>query len=197
MVSKMRFTLIELAGMALRKTPIGKIRRALEKCEAAGIAVTANDLESQHLAGGDPLVLAEALVNAKQLGVSTTFHQMAAICLAGPDPMEVLLEASRDRVVKFDTFSPKRDDRIRGFTRDQREVSASITAVFKLSPGQVAWKFDFRHVHERLGAAASVFINTSPDLRTLGLKRAKHEAELKLLAIESLPELKSIAIEYR
>lgn len=193
----MPLSLADMFGMAIRKTPISKIRKALAVCEAAGLAVTARDLESHHLCGRDPLVLAEALVTAKQLGVSTTFQEMAAITLAGHDPLALLLDASKDRTERFDTFSPKREDRIRGFTKDQREVSAVLTVVFRLSPSQLAFRFDFRHVHERLGAAASVFINTAPDLRTLQLRRPEHEAELRLLGLDALPGLRSVAVEYR
>jgi hypothetical protein len=193
----MPLSLADVFGMALRKSPIGKIRKALAKCEAAGLAVTAKDLESHHLCGRDPLVLAEALVTAKQLGVSTTFQEMAAITLTGHDPLALLLEASKDRTVRFDTFSPKRADQIRGFTKDQTEVSAVLVVVFGLSPSQLAFRFDFRQVHERFGAAVSVFINTAPDLTTLKMRRSEHEAELRLLGLDALPGLRSVSVDYR
>lgn len=193
----MPVTFMESLGMALRKTPVGRIRKALTKCENAGIAITAKELESHFLCGHDPVVLADALVAAKGLGVHTTCHEMSAICLAGHDPMALLLDASTDRVVTFDTYSPKRDERIVGFTRDQKEVSVTITAVYRLSPSQLAFRFDFRQIHERLGAAVSVFINTSPDINTLQLKKAEHEAQLALLVHDSLPGMRSVTLAYR
>jgi len=187
----------ELIYMHLRKSPVSKIRTALAKCEAAGIDVSAQNLETHSLCGKDPIVLAEALVRAKELGVQTTFIQMAGICMAGIDPMKLLPEATKERSAKFDTFSPTRDDRIVGFTRDQREVSAAITITYTLSLSQAAYGFTLRHIHERVSAAASVYINTSPDLRTLQLRKSAHEAELRALVLEMIEGLKSLAIEYR
>lgn len=193
----MPLSLLEMFGMAIRKSPVSKIRKALARCEAAGLAVTARDLESHFLCGRDPLVLAEALVTAKQLGVATSLQEMAAIILAGHEPLALLLDASKERTARFDTFSPKRADHIRGFTRDQREVSAVITIIYRLSPAQLAFRFELRPVHERLGAAVSVFINTAPDLRTLLMRRDEHAAELKLLGLDTLPDLQSVSVEYR
>ena len=193
----MPLSFAEMFGMALRRSPISKIRAALLKCETAGLTVTAKDLESHHLCGRDPLILAEALVTAKQLGVSTTFQELSAITLAGHEPLALLLDASKERIVNFDTFSPKRADRIRGFTQDQKEVFAALTVAFRMSPSQLAFHFDFRHIHERLGAAVSVFINTAPDLRTLQIRRSEHEAELRLLGLDALPGLQSVVVEYR
>ena len=215
--------------MYLRKSPVRKIRKALAKCEAAGLAVTSQDLESHSLCGKDPMVLADALVKAKTLGVQATFQEMAAICLAGKDPMilvdalaeakklglqvtfrnmmtvcmmghdpmKLLPEVTKIRVAKFDTFGPTREDRIVGFTRDQQQVAATITITYTLSLLQAALGYNLRHIHERAGAAVSVFINTSPDMRTLQLQKASHEAELKTLVLEMLEGLKSLTIEYR
>jgi len=183
--------------MCIRHTPIGKIRKALAMCEESGLAVTAKNLESHHLCGRDPVVLADALVTAKQLGVETSLQEMSAVILAGHNPHELLLEASKAKTVRFDTFSPKREDRIRGFTRDQREVFASVTAVFRLSPSQLAFRFDFRHIHERLSAAVSVNINTASDFRSLQLKKAEQEAELRLIGSDMIPSFTSIVIEYQ
>jgi hypothetical protein len=123
--------------------------------------------------------------------------QMSAICLSGKDPMELLPGAIKERVAKFNTFSPTREDRIIGFTRDQQQVSATITITYTLSLSQLAYGFTLRHIHERASAAASVFINTSPDMRTLQLRKASHEAELKTLVLEMLEGLKSLTIELR
>ena len=183
--------------MVVLKVPILKIRKALAKCAAAGIAVTVQGLEAHFLCGKDPMMLADALVSAKELGVEATFQSMAALCMVSQDPMKVLLEASKERVAKFDTFSPTKNDRITGVTRDQQQVMAAITIIYTLSPIQVALGFNPRHVHERLGAAVSVFINTSPDMRTLQLRKTSHEAELKTIALEMLAGLKSLTIDYR
>lgn len=193
----MPLSISEIIGMSLRNAPVAKLRKALVTCEAAGLAVTAKDLEFHHLAGGDPILLAEALASAKKLGVETSFHEMSAICLAKHNPLELLLEASKDKTARFDTFSPKREDKIRGFTKDHQEVSAVVTVVFRLSLSQSAFRFDFRHIHERLGAAVSVYINTATDYRSLQLKKPEQEAELRNIAADMIPTIKSAAIDYR
>lgn len=81
----MPLSFVEMLGMTLRSTPIGKMRKALALSESAGLAVTPGELEAHHLSGGDPLVLVKALVTAKELGIHTTFHEMAATSLAGHD----------------------------------------------------------------------------------------------------------------
>jgi hypothetical protein len=193
----MPLPILEIIGMSLRKTPVGKIRKALAMCEEAGLAVTARDLESHHLCGRDPVVLADALVTANRLGVETSFQEMSAVILAGHNPNELLLDASKTKTVRFDTFSPKREDRIRGFTRDQREVFAAVTAVFRLSPSQLAFRFDFRHIHERLSAAVCVYINTAPDFRSLQMKKSEQEAELRFIGADMIPSFTSVAIDYQ
>jgi len=193
----MPLSLSDIFGMAFRQTPIGKIRKALAKCEGAGIAVTAKDLEAHALCGQDPLVLADALVTAQQLGVTTSFQEMAAVSLVGKDPFAVLLEASKEHTVSFDTFSPKQTELLRGFTRGQEEVFAVVTLVYRLSLHQLTFHFDPSHVHERLGAAISVYINTAPDLRTLRLRQSEHEAQLAVLGLDLLPGLRSVTVEFR
>lgn len=193
----MPLSLLEMIGMAIRKSPVGRIRKALARCEAAGLSVTAADLEAHSLAGGNPESLAEALVAAKELGVPAKSDEIAAVSLARHDSLELVLDASKERTAQFDTFSPTRDDRIRGFTKDGREVNATISVTYRLSPGQIAFKFDFRAVHERLAAAASVFINTAPDLSILQREKSGHEAELRQIVLPQLPGLNSVSLTYR
>jgi hypothetical protein len=187
----------EIFAMAFRRSPVGKIRQALAKCEAAGFNVTATDLEAHHFCGHDPLLLAEALVTARQLGIETSLQEMSVIILAGKDPLELLPLAAKTKTVRFDTFSPKREDKLRGFTKDGREVFAAITINFRLSPRQLAFDFDFRHAHERLAAVLSVYINTAENFHALELNKKQHEAELHSLGVETIPGLKSVLIEYR
>lgn len=193
----MPLTIAQIIGMYLRKTPIAKVREALKICEAAGIQVTALDLESHSLCRGDPVILAKALTTAKQLGVDTSFHELAAVALARKNLIDLVHQASKERVERFDTFSPTREDKIRGFTKDQTEVFAEVTSVFRLSVRQLASRFDFRHVHERLGAAISVYINTASDFRSLQLQKSTHEAEMKALGADMIPAFKAVVIEYR
>ncbi|MDX2111585.1 MAG: flotillin-like FloA family protein [Verrucomicrobiota bacterium] len=195
----MPLTFSEMFMMSLRKTPITKIKKALAKCEAAGLSVTGKELEAHYLCGGNPIVLAEACVIAKELGADTHFDQLAALCLMGRNPQELILESLKDKTIWFDTFSPKREDKIRGFTRDHREVYAAISGVYRISPGAVAMDMtvDSCHLHERLGAAVSVYINTAADVQSLQMKKPADELELLEIAKSSLPGFRSIVIEYK
>lgn len=191
----LKFT--ESLGMYFRNSPVSKIKEALKKCEAAGVAITAKDLEAHHLCGKDPMTFADALILAKKLGVTTSLQEMSAICLAGRDPIKILSGATEERIARFDTFSPEREDKIIGFTREHQQVAATITITYRLSLIQLVFGFNLRHVHERLGAAVSVFINTSPSARALQLAKVSNEAELKVIALEMLKGLTSLSIEYR
>jgi uncharacterized protein YqfA (UPF0365 family) len=193
----MALSFTESVGMFFRKTPVPKIKKALALCEAAGLSVTPKDLEAHHLCGRDPVLLAEALVNARQLDIDTNLQEMSVVILAGQNPLELLLEAAKDKVSRIETFSPQRPDPIRGFAKDGCEVTPVITVVYRLSLSQQAFGFDFRHVHERLSAAVSVFINTAASRRELSLKKTAHEAELHQIAVGIIPGFKSAVIEYR
>lgn len=72
-----------------------------------------------------------------------------------------------------------------------------MTVTFCLSPSQIAFHFDFRPIHERLGAAVSVYINTATDTQALQLKKSAHESELTTLGLGMLPGIRSVAVEYR
>ncbi len=182
--------------MYLRKIPVAKIEKALAISESAGFDLTAAHFESHYFCGKDPVILVEALVTAKQLGVNTSFTQLAAIDLAGRNLNEVLLESTKQRTTRFDTFSPTRSDRIRGFTNDRSEVFAVVTVVYHLMPNELAFGFDFTRVHERLGAAVSVYINTATDLRSLQLQKPEHEAELRVLGVGMIAGFVSASIDY-
>jgi uncharacterized protein YqfA (UPF0365 family) len=183
-------------AMSLRRSPVNEIAKALKVCESAGITATARDLESQYLCGQDPLALAEGLSSAKQLGIETSLKQMAAAQFMGHDLSKLLNEVLEDRRMKWDTFSPTRPDLIRGFTRDGVEVKASIAVVFSLTVPQATYGFTGRTVKERLGAAVSVFINTAADRTELERNRPSHEAQLRVLAQDELPGLRSLALSY-
>ena len=116
--------------------------------------------------------------------------------LAGHDAKELLLGASEDRVAEFDTLSPTRGDRIKGFTADDTEVLAKIKVVYRLSISQLAFRFSIQTIHERLAAAVSVYINTALSRRDLELNRTKQEAEIQNIAINSLRSVREVSIAY-
>jgi len=186
----------EYLPMHLRGSPVAQIKQALTICQRAAISVTPVDLERHSLSGGNVLALAKGLATAKDLGVETDFMGLAVCQLAGRDLMELVLESSKRREMRIETFSPRRPDLLRGFTRDQREVAASIDLVYFLSPSQLTFSYNLTSLHERLGAAVSVFINTAPDHHALVARKFADEAELLLIAREMLPGVRQVTLAY-
>lgn len=72
-----------LIGMRLRRIDPRAIVFARIRLKYAGIEVSAEDLETHHLAGGDVGRVADALIAAKSAGIAMNLHKAAEIDLAG------------------------------------------------------------------------------------------------------------------
>lgn len=66
---------------------------SLIQCTKAGVKITATDLETHALAGGDVKALTRALIKARLENIDVTYHELAAQDLAGNDLMEFLNKA--------------------------------------------------------------------------------------------------------
>jgi uncharacterized protein YqfA (UPF0365 family) len=75
-------------GMWLRKVPIRRILRAHRLLREAGIGnVLTVHLETQYLAGGDPELCAQAMVEASRKRSNATWDSITAFDLTGGDPL--------------------------------------------------------------------------------------------------------------
>ncbi len=83
--SGVRVGLFELVFMRIRKVPPGIIVRELITANKAGIAISASDLETHYLAGGNVPNVIKALISADKANINLTFKQATAIDLAGRD----------------------------------------------------------------------------------------------------------------
>jgi hypothetical protein len=106
-------------------------------------------------------------------------------------------EAAKTRTLRFETLSPKREDKLRGLTYDRTPVAAAVTLVFRLSPMDLGIGHALEHLQERCSIAVMLFIQAAPDYPTLELRKHEHEAELYRMGIEGIRGLQSVEVEYR
>lgn len=83
--SGVKIELFELVFMRIRKTPPTLIVQNLIILNKAGISVTATDLETHYLAGGNIEKMTKAMITTKNFGQALTWKEAAAIDLSGKD----------------------------------------------------------------------------------------------------------------
>jgi uncharacterized protein YqfA (UPF0365 family) len=67
-----RITIGDMLGMLLRKSPVGRIRRALRAADEAGLSLTPAQIEAHALAGGHIEATVAALARARQAEVEAS-----------------------------------------------------------------------------------------------------------------------------
>lgn len=89
-----------LIGMRLRKVPQEKIVLPLIAAVKAGIDVTANQLETHYLAGGNVERVVQALISAYRAQIPLSFEKASAIDLAGRNPLEAVRMSVDPKVIE-------------------------------------------------------------------------------------------------
>ena len=97
--SGVKVGLFELIFMRIRKVPPGIIVRELITATKAGIPVTATDLETHYLAGGNVMTVIRALISAEKANMNLSFKQATAIDLAGRDVLEAVQMSVNPKVI--------------------------------------------------------------------------------------------------
>lgn len=97
--SGVKVGLFELVFMRIRKVPPGIIIRELITATKAGIPVSASDLETHYLAGGNVTSVIKALISADKANMNLTFKQATAIDLAGRDVLEAVQMSVNPKVI--------------------------------------------------------------------------------------------------
>lgn len=97
--SGVRVGLFELVFMRIRKVPPGIIVRELITATKAGIPVSASDLETHYLAGGNVQTVIKALISAEKANITLSFKQATAIDLAGRDVFEAVQISVNPKVI--------------------------------------------------------------------------------------------------
>ena len=65
----------------------------------AGIELDTNQLETHHLAGGDVIKVAKAIIAANKANIPLTFQKAAAIDLAGRDVLDAVKTSVNPKVI--------------------------------------------------------------------------------------------------
>lgn len=97
--SNVRISILNLILMRFRKVPPSTIVNALITATKAGLSVTANDLETHYLAGGNVNNVIKALISADKANIPLTFKMATAIDLAGRDVADAVQLSVNPRVI--------------------------------------------------------------------------------------------------
>src|SRR6185436_13846052 len=88
--SGVRVSLIQLIVMRIRKVPPSLIVQQLITATKAGLTITANDLETHFLAGGNVTAVVNAIISADKANLPLNFKLATAINLAGREVLEAV-----------------------------------------------------------------------------------------------------------
>ncbi|NEN39725.1 UPF0365 family protein, partial [Escherichia coli] len=97
--SGVRVSLFQLVLMRVRKVSPTLIVNSLITSTKAGLELTANDLETHYLAGGNIPSVIKALISADKANIPLTFKQATAIDLAGRDVFEAVTTSVNPKVI--------------------------------------------------------------------------------------------------
>ena len=98
-MSGAKVSLFKLLGMKLRKVPPSLIVGARIQLVKAGIELDTDPLEAHYLAGGDVLMVVNALIAADKANIDLTFQKACAINLAGRDVYDAVRTSVNPKVI--------------------------------------------------------------------------------------------------
>jgi uncharacterized protein YqfA (UPF0365 family) len=125
-VSGVRVSLIQLIVMRIRKVPPSTIVNSLITSTKAGLNLTANDLETHYLAGGNVPNVIKALISADKANIALTFKQAAAIDLAGRDVFEAVQISVNPQVINTPNVAAVAQDGIQLIAKARVTLRANI-----------------------------------------------------------------------
>lgn len=125
-VSNVRVGIIQLMFMRIRKVPPSLIVNALINANKAGIKVTANDLETHYMAGGNVNNVVKALISADKANIPLDFNMAAAIDLAGRDVADAVQLSVNPRVINTPPVAAVAKDGIQLIAKARVTVRANI-----------------------------------------------------------------------
>lgn len=125
-VSGVRVGIIQLMFMRIRKVPPTLIVNALINGNKAGIPVTANDLETHYMAGGNVNNVVKALISADKANIPLGFNMAAAIDLAGRDVADAVQLSVNPRVINTPPVAAVAKDGIQLIAKARVTVRANI-----------------------------------------------------------------------
>jgi uncharacterized protein YqfA (UPF0365 family) len=125
--SNVRVRLIrELAMMRLRKVPPGVIVDSLITATKAGLHISAQELETHYLAGGNVQNVIKALISADKANIKLDFKKATAIDLAGRDVFEAVQISVNPKVINTPNVAAVAADGIQLIAKARVTVRANI-----------------------------------------------------------------------
>ncbi|MFB1004689.1 MAG: flotillin-like protein FloA [Bacteroidia bacterium] len=125
-VSGARVGIVQLIVMRIRKVPPSLIVNALINANKAGLPVTANDLETHFMAGGNVNNVVKALISADKANIPLDFNMAAAIDLAGRDVADAVQLSVNPRVINTPPVAAVAKDGIQLIAKARVTVRANI-----------------------------------------------------------------------
>lgn len=125
-VSGVRVGIVQLMFMRIRKVPPSLIVNALINANKAGIAVSANELETHYMAGGNVNNVVKALISADKANIPLDFNMSAAIDLAGRDVADAVQLSVNPRVINTPPVAAVAKDGIQLIAKARVTVRANI-----------------------------------------------------------------------
>jgi uncharacterized protein YqfA (UPF0365 family) len=89
----------QLIAMRIRKVPPSLVVNALINSTKAGLNVTANDIETHYLAGGNVIQVIRAMISADKANIPLDWKMATAINLAGRDVLEATQLSVNPKVI--------------------------------------------------------------------------------------------------
>ncbi|GAB2459435.1 UPF0365 protein [Hymenobacter qilianensis] len=124
--SGVRVSLFQLVLMRVRKVSPTLIVNSLITSTKAGLELTANDLETHYLAGGNIPSVIKALISADKANIPLTFKQATAIDLAGRDVFEAVTTSVNPKVINTPNVAAVAQDGIQLIAKARITVRANI-----------------------------------------------------------------------
>ncbi|HXH17860.1 MAG TPA: flotillin-like protein FloA, partial [Chitinophagales bacterium] len=124
--SGVRVSLIQLIVMRIRKVPPSLIVQQLITATKAGLTITANDLETHYLAGGNVTSVVNAIISADKANLPLNFKLATAIDLAGRDVLEAVQMSVNPKVIDTPPVTAVAKDGIQLIAKARVTVRANI-----------------------------------------------------------------------
>src|SRR5262245_39302593 len=98
MAAGAKVTFVELIALRLRSVPVGLIVDTRITAIKSGLEITIDDLSTHYLAGGNAVMVVQALIAARKAGIHLDFDRACAIDLATKGTGKTVLEAVKTSV---------------------------------------------------------------------------------------------------
>jgi len=126
LVSGVKVSFLQLFFMRFRRVDPASIVNPLVNSHKAGLSLTADQLESHYLSGGNVARVVNALISAGKAGIALDFKQATAIDLAGRDVFEAVQVSVNPKVITTPKVAAMAKDGIQLLALARVTVRANI-----------------------------------------------------------------------